>query len=290
MKKLKLKQLALLFFALCLCISTVSVKPAAAKKKVKLNKSKLTLKVGKTYKLKLKNYKKKVKWSSSKKSIATVSSKGKIKAKRKGKATITAKAANKKYKCKLTVKPKTPSTQPSPATTDKNLDFTTPVTPDYQANFTQLKNNILTYGTINSDGNKVLNGTYTYNGMELAYGIIYNTANQSFDFLLVTETELDNDNALSGLSLSISEASIANGSAIYHIVYDSGYYGSAESTIPLSCIQSQENSLNWTVTDANMEDIDGLANLFMNIAYFCWEDILTDYGMGLSLTDLGFGA
>lgn len=70
----------------------------------KLNKKSATIWVGNTLQLKVSNAKGKVKWSSDKKSVATVSAKGKVKAKKSGKAVITAKVANKKLKCKITVK------------------------------------------------------------------------------------------------------------------------------------------------------------------------------------------
>ena len=73
---------------------------------MKLNKKKVTLKVGKSVTLKVKGTKKKVTWKSSNTKVVTVSKKGKIKAKKKGTATIYAKVANKKLKCKVTVKPK----------------------------------------------------------------------------------------------------------------------------------------------------------------------------------------
>lgn len=275
-------------FFLCLCIAMAPTTKSAAKKKVSLNKTKLTLTAGKTYKLKLKNNKKKVKWTSSKKSVATVTSKGKVKAKKAGSATITAKAAKRKYKCKLTVKEK--KTVIEPQNTDNNTDFTVTVTPNYQANFTQLKNIILTYGTTNEDGNKVINGTYSHNSMDLTYGIVYDSTKQSFEFILLSTTELEYDKAVTGLSLSVSEASIASGAAEFKILYDSGYYGSAYSTIPLANIHSENNSLLWNVEDTNLNKIAELGNAFMNLSYKCWQLLLNEHNTNLSLTDLGFGA
>lgn len=277
-----------LIFFLCLCIAMAPTTKSAAKKKVSLNKTKLSLTVGKTYKLKLKNNKKKVKWTSSQKSVATVTTKGKVKAKKAGSATITAKAAKRKYKCKLTVKEK--KTVIEPQNTDNNTDFTVTVTPNYQANFTQLKNIILTYGTTNENGNKVINGTYSHNSMDLTYGIVYDSTKQSFEFILLSTTELENDSAVSGLSLSVSEASIASGSAEFRILYDSGYYGSAYSTIPLANIHSENNSLLWNVEDTNLNKITELGNAFMNLSYTCWQLLLNEHNTNLSLTDLGFGA
>ena len=279
-------------FFLCLCIAMAPTTKSAAKKKVSLNKTKLTLTAGKTYKLKLKNNKKKVKWTSSKKSVATVTSKGKVTAKKAGTATITAKVAKKKYKCKLTVKAK--KTVSEPGNTNKDTDFTVSVTPNYQANFTQLKNSILTYGTTNEDGNKVINGTYSHNSMDLTYGIVYDSTKQSFEFILLSTTELEYDKAVTGLSLSVSEASIASGAAEFKILYDSGYYGSAYSTIPLANIHSENNSLLWNIEASNIEASDykiaELGNVFMNLSYKCWQLLLNEHNTQLSLTDLGFGA
>ena len=81
--------------------STISVEASS----IRMNTTKKTLYVKKTYTLKLVGTKKKAKWSSSNKSVATVSSTGRVTAKKKGTATITAKVGNKKYTCKITVKP-----------------------------------------------------------------------------------------------------------------------------------------------------------------------------------------
>ena len=284
----KANSITLFFVFLCLCIGIAPATKTTAKRKIRLNKTKLTLTVGKTYKLKLKNNKKKVKWTSSKKSVATVTSKGKVTAKKAGTATITAKAAKRKYKCKLSVKAKKIISEPE--NTNENTDFTVSLTPNYQTNFTQLKNNILTYGTTNEDGNKVINGTYSHNNMDLAYGIVYDSTKQSFEFILLSTTELENDNALTGLTLSVSEASIASGSAEFRVLYDSGYYGSAYSTIPLANIHSENNSLLWNMETTNLNNVAELGNAFMNLGYKCWQLLLNEYNINLSLTDLGFGA
>ena len=82
---------------------TVTSKAAA----VKINKNKITLTAGKSVTLKLKGTAKKARWSSSKKTVASVGAKtGKVTAKKAGTATITAKLSGKKYRCKVTVKPK----------------------------------------------------------------------------------------------------------------------------------------------------------------------------------------
>ena len=93
------------------------------KQTVKLTKTKLTMTAGKTKTIKLRGAKaSKVKWISSRKSVAKVS-KGKIKARKAGKATITAKYKGKKYKCKVTVKPKKTS-KPTQTTGEKQLKVT----------------------------------------------------------------------------------------------------------------------------------------------------------------------
>lgn len=285
-----LKKIALLALILCLGIGISHTTEAGAKKKVALNKTKLTMTAGKTYKLKLKNNKKKVKWSSSKKKIASVTSKGKITAKKAGNAVITAKAAGEKYKCKVTVKAKK-------ATSKKNRDFTKTLQPepqnkpDYQANYEKLKNYIQLYGVTNSSGNKLLNGSLMYKTMETNYGIVYDAANQKFDFILTNDTALDDgDTALGALVLSVSEASLASGAASYKIVYDSGYYGSVHGTYMLSDFHSADNALLWDLEEADLENTPELANLSLDLGYACWSDLLADTPLGLSLTDLGFGA
>lgn len=71
---------------------------------IRLNTKSKTLKEKQTYKLTILGSNKKVTWNSSNKKIATVSKNGKVTAKKKGTAIITAKIGNKKYKCKITVK------------------------------------------------------------------------------------------------------------------------------------------------------------------------------------------
>lgn len=71
----------------------------------KINKTSLTLNAKKSYTLKVTGTTQKITWKSSNTSIASVNAKGKVTAKKAGKATITAAIGNKKYSCKLTVKP-----------------------------------------------------------------------------------------------------------------------------------------------------------------------------------------
>lgn len=289
MKKSKL--LTMLLMTLCLGIGMCHMTEAAAKKRIKLNKTKLTMTEGKTYKLKLKNNKKKVKWSSSKKKIASVTSKGKVTAKKAGNAVITAKAAGKKYKCKVTVKAK----KSTPAKTDRDFTKTlqpdTQVRSDYAANYTKLKNYIQLNGETNSSGNNFLNGSLTHDTMETNYGIVYDAANQEFEFILTTNTTLeDGSSALGALLLSVSEASIANGAVSYKVAYDSGYYGSVSGTYMLADIHSADNNLIWNLDESNIDNTEILANLCIDLGYICWANLLTDNNLELSLTDLGFGA
>ena len=97
------KKILALFLMLVMLFSISA--PLTAQAAVKLSKTSVSIVVGKTYTLKVKGTKKKVKWSTSNKKIATVKA-GKVTAKKVGKATITAKVGTKKYKCKVTVKPK----------------------------------------------------------------------------------------------------------------------------------------------------------------------------------------
>lgn len=295
MKKTKI--MTMLLMTLCLGIGICHMPATAAKKGIKLNKTKLTMTEGKTYKLKLKNNKKKVKWSSSKKKIASVTSKGKVTAKKAGNAVITAKAAGKKYKCKVTVKAK----KSTPAKTDKDFTKTlqpdtqvqpgTQVQPDYPANYTKLKNYIQLNGETNSSGNNFLTDSLTQDTMTISFGIVYDDANQKFDFILTTNNTLnDGSTVLGALSLSVSEASIANGAASYNIAYDSGSYGRVSGTYMLADILSSDNNLIWNVDDSNLEETQEIANLSMDLGYACWSKLLSDNNLELSLTDLGFGA
>lgn len=77
------------------------------KQAVKLTKTRLTMTEGDNRTIRLKGAKAgRVSWRSSKKSVASVSN-GKIRAKKAGKAVITARYKGKRYRCRVTVKPKT---------------------------------------------------------------------------------------------------------------------------------------------------------------------------------------
>lgn len=112
-----------IFMILALVVGILGNGSQVQAAKVRLNMTKKTLTVGKQVTLKVKGTRKKVKWSSSNKKVASVSSKGKVKAKKAGKATITAKVGKKKYKCRITVKKKTATTQKK--TTEKNTEKST---------------------------------------------------------------------------------------------------------------------------------------------------------------------
>ncbi len=127
---MKNKKIIALFLSLVMLFSISS--PMTAQAAVKLSKTSVSIVVGKTYKLKVKGTKKKVKWSTSNKKVATVKA-GKITAKKEGKATITAKVGKKKYKCKVTVKPKPISV--------KNISATYYKATNSQAIVAILKNN-----------------------------------------------------------------------------------------------------------------------------------------------------
>ena len=71
---------------------------------IKLNKKSVSLKVGKNVTLKVRGTKAKVTWKSTNANVAAVNKKGKVTGKNQGKATIIARVANRKLKCKVTVK------------------------------------------------------------------------------------------------------------------------------------------------------------------------------------------
>lgn len=118
------KKISIILF-MALIISLVPSNAVLAARKVSLSKKSLSLVVGKSKNLKLKNASKgKVKWSSSNKKVATVNKVGKVKAKKKGKTVILAKYLGKKYKCKVTVKSKSKTADPSSVPETKEQDPT----------------------------------------------------------------------------------------------------------------------------------------------------------------------
>lgn len=93
--------LVVCLFSLCLTIGSSTSVSAT----VKLNAKSKTIDVGSTFSLKISGTTKKVVWTSSDKKIVTVSKSGKIKGIKGGSANITAKVDNKKYVCKIKVRP-----------------------------------------------------------------------------------------------------------------------------------------------------------------------------------------
>lgn len=80
----------------------------------KISKTKVTIQKGKTTKLSLKNTKQKVEWSTGNKKIATVTNRGVVKGVKAGKVAIYAKVGTSKYKCVVTVKNPSTTTNPAP--------------------------------------------------------------------------------------------------------------------------------------------------------------------------------
>ena len=122
-KKIIVSLLCLLFISVFVTQVVVPepgiISSAEAATSVRLSMKRIKLTVGEKYKLVLIGNKEKVTWSSSNKKIATVNKNGYVKAKKPGKVTITAQVGNKQYKCKVTVKAKTPkpTAEPTPEPT-----------------------------------------------------------------------------------------------------------------------------------------------------------------------------
>ena len=137
-----------LTFTLISCISFSLPSEALAAKKPYISAKKLTLTVGKSKKLTIRRTSKKVSWKSSNPNLVIVTQNGKIKAKKAGKATITAKIKNKKYRCRVTVVPKSharkitisqtpvssPSTQPNTTSVPSNPTSSQPATTKPKSN------------------------------------------------------------------------------------------------------------------------------------------------------------
>lgn len=102
-----MKKLLSILLILVICIGLV---PNTASAAVKINKEKITICIGDKYTLKVTGTQKYVMWKSSNRKIAKVSSKGVVTGVGKGSTTITATVGaggnNKKYTCKVTVKPR----------------------------------------------------------------------------------------------------------------------------------------------------------------------------------------
>lgn len=327
MKILKSSLSVILCCIILMSVAVLSPISVSAKTKPKLNKTKISIKVGKTYTLKLKNAKaKKVKWKSSKKSIATVSKKGKVTAKNIGTATVTAKYKSKKYKCKVTVKPKTISFSKSfKVYTNDTLKLTcTSAVKKWKISNKKI-------ATINSSGlvkgkkaGKVTVTAICYNGFEAKgtvnvlnpyaemkkyinkngksdtdgckyisyayddyyFDVTYDPQNKNFQF--AGYYQAPNGSYLVSMKISENGTSKPSVISIYESSDKEEYYV-ALSTLTAGSYTSKTN-LNFTIDSGNVTDSDyvnQLSNALLHDSFSGWKTILSNH-LSMKPVSLGF--
>lgn len=231
-----------------------------------LNKTSISLTVGKTYQLKVNGTKRTVTWKYANKKIATVNKSGKVTAKGTGTTTITATVGGKNYTCKVTVKATASSTQ--------------------KTAFNRVKNYILNNGGTNSDGNKFITFSQSYDGIKYRFGIVYERKSNSLNFILTS----DGDGTQAALQMIFKvNVSTANSEFVFVIEgYNYAYTASAPINIKTF---TKDTTLHFTIDSATSYGIsyskmNSLANTFLQLGFTGWNLLLDD--AGTSFKTLGF--
>ena len=302
MKNFK-KVLACILLSLCMTMVVSSDLPGLnvistveAASRVKINKTKASLVKGKTLQLKISGTSKKIKWSSSKKSVATVSSKGKVTAKKKGTATITAKVGSKKYTCKVTVKAapaSTPAPTPTPDPTPTPVPTPTPdpvpSEPTIADNYKALKNYILTYGSVNSSGNKFIKLNKNYQSDTYSWGIVYELAADKLNFIYTSNTINPKTQSSLNMYVDLQNSNIVTPKFTF-VMYSPQIGFQTTAQIVASNYTGNQDiyfSIIQTIGSASSSSIQKICNSDLQLAFVGWEELLAGK-TGLTLKKLGF--
>jgi len=228
---------------------------------IKLNKTSLTIYVGDTFKLKATTSPNvTVKFKSSNEKVATVSSSGKITPKAKGKTTITAyfTYGGKTYSktCKVTVK---------------------------KSNFRTLKNHILSEGTVDYDGYKMIGFKDERNETVYTTTIKYNSDKDCFVFDVTASGgsfmdmyfELRENQKYINVTMTIDLGVMASADIEYDLKVSEYYKG---------------KSFTYHITTTGLLDPDEyneLVGSYNNVGFSGWQLLLFSE-LGLGFEDLGF--
>lgn len=229
---------------------------------IKMNKSAATLYVGKSVQLKVNGTSKKAKWNSSNKKVATVSQTGKVTAKKTGKSTITAKVGNKTAKCVVTVKNQGSSVK---------------------TNIKKLKTYISKNGSVNDSGNKFIKFSYSDNGTQYTFGIVYEKSKSNLKFLYFNESDLAN----SSMEMNIKTDNKGNITSQYILEFnDDDIYCNAKTSFKASSYKKNSTVYFKVTSGVNNSQFQKLANTELRLAFAGWNILVSD--AGLKLRDIGF--
>lgn len=240
------------------CKITVTT-PAISKKTLKLT-------VKDTYTLKMTGTKKSVKWSSSKSSVASVNAKGKVTAKKAGTATITAKVGGKKYTCKVTVVKK----------------------PAFASGYQKLNQYITKYGSLNANGNKFISASDYVEGMDITWGIEYDSKKKQYHFIMSTEYYYG-DFAIS-MYVNAADLQYVRPNCLVVIGDGLGAFMSEAQIVPAK--YNGKSNVAFTIKNTSggisSAQVNQLSNASLQMAFVGWEGYLLRTKVGISMKDLGF--
>lgn len=204
-----------------------------------------------------------VAWSSSNPAVASVSSTGIVTALSTGNTTITATTADGSHTASCIV--------------------------NVQSEFNILKEYILTYGAVNTDGNKFIK--YDQDG--LTYAIVYDSTAQTFKFINSgTMTTSEGVSAANALTLIVKESDTKKGDITFIILIESTLGGKTIATTELSKITSNDD-IAWTIESTiglSASSVTDLANSYLRLSYSGWNLLLLSTNTGITMGGLGFGA
>lgn len=237
---------------------------------VQLNQSNLLLKEGDTTKLTATVYpqnanNKGLIWASSNQGIISVDSNGNVRAIAAGTAVVTVKTVDGGYVASCT--------------------FTVQRRINIAQNHTILKNYILTYGGMNSSGNRFIKYVDPLSGYTFA--IVYEGDYDKFDFIGVLRD--DESNASFSMNVETVRSNIVRPEFIF--VFND-YYAGFEASAEFNASAYTKNSDVYFILKSSLggftqSGIQDLANTGLRLSFTNWDYLLRSQ-VGLSMMDIGF--
>ena len=160
-------------------------------------------------------------------------------------------------------------------------------------NFNELKSYINSYGRLNSDSNKFIVRELEDDDYEYNFGIVYNSANDTLNFICLIERK-DSNGIETALSFEIdpySSYSDIDAIVSYYSNNDLDGMASANAILPIKKYDGQTN-LNFVFSSDSdsyltTDSVKRLLNSSLKLAFTSWN-ILILSTVGLTLNDIGF--
>ena len=160
-------------------------------------------------------------------------------------------------------------------------------------NFNKLKNYIISYGKLNSEGKRFINIENEDDKEEYNFGIVYNNSNDTLDFIGLTERKVKTGTEI---AMSFKLDPYSSYSDIYA---EMPYYSyndlkgrvSANASLPIEEYDGQTN-LNFVFSpDSDSFLVENyteeLLNSFLKLSFAYWDELIYS-SVGLTLNDIGF--